>query len=233
MATTSIVDEQPEAEAKALPKTARLGIGLCLSGGGYRATLFHLGGLRRLNELGILARDDFRTVTSVSGGSITAAWLATALARNPDLAEATTAIPTDRWDREVWAPLRAFTRKNIRTAPVLKRLLPWNWFRDDTAVRGPRGTLRERPHFTPSRTDAGSPQLRPLRHGHGLRRELGLRARTHGRLPGRLQEAARRGVCPRTRRGRVGVLPTAFQPALRRRDAAGAQGRPGHTRPRA
>lgn len=30
------------------------GIGLCLSGGGYRAMLFHLGGLVRLNQLGML-----------------------------------------------------------------------------------------------------------------------------------------------------------------------------------
>jgi NTE family protein len=138
MPTDATADEPPEAatpDAQPLPKTARRGIGICLSGGGYRATLFHIGGLRRLNELGILARPDFRTVSSVSGGSITAAWLATALARNPGFADATKPIPRDAWDREVWAPLRAFTRKNIRTTPILQRLLPWNWPRDDTAVR--------------------------------------------------------------------------------------------------
>jgi NTE family protein len=53
---------------------AREGVALCLSGGGYRAMLFHLGALRRLNELGWLRRLDF--VTSVSGGSITAGVLA-------------------------------------------------------------------------------------------------------------------------------------------------------------
>src|SRR5438067_850534 len=37
----------------ARPKAQRKGVGLALSGGGYRAALFHLGGLRRLNELGI------------------------------------------------------------------------------------------------------------------------------------------------------------------------------------
>ena len=42
--------------------------GLCLSGGGSRAMLFHVGALRRLNELGLLARLD--RVSSVSGGSI-------------------------------------------------------------------------------------------------------------------------------------------------------------------
>ena len=39
-----------------------------LSGGGFRATLFHLGALRRLNELRVLEVID--TFSSVSGGSI-------------------------------------------------------------------------------------------------------------------------------------------------------------------
>jgi hypothetical protein len=50
------------------------GIALCLSGGGYRAMLFHLGALWRLNELGYLKKLD--RISSVSGGSITAAVLA-------------------------------------------------------------------------------------------------------------------------------------------------------------
>jgi NTE family protein len=50
------------------------GVALCLSGGGYRAMLFHVGALLRLNELGYLPRLD--RVSSVSGGSITAAKLA-------------------------------------------------------------------------------------------------------------------------------------------------------------
>ena len=55
------------------------GIGLCLSGGGYRAMVFHLGALWRLNELGWLPRLD--RISSVSGGSITAAALALAWPR--------------------------------------------------------------------------------------------------------------------------------------------------------
>lgn len=43
---------------------------LCLSGGGYRAMIFHVGALWRLNELGWLPR--LGRVSSVSGGSITA-----------------------------------------------------------------------------------------------------------------------------------------------------------------
>jgi len=46
------------------------GIALCLSGGGYRAMLFHCGSLIRLNELGFLHR--LKRISSVSGGSITA-----------------------------------------------------------------------------------------------------------------------------------------------------------------
>jgi NTE family protein len=61
------------------------GIGLCLSGGGYRAMLFHLGVLWRLAELGYFGNEDrngkyspigrLRRVSSVSGGSIVAAAL--------------------------------------------------------------------------------------------------------------------------------------------------------------
>ena len=46
------------------------GIALCLSGGGYRAMIFHVGMLWRLNEAGYLPR--LARISSVSGGSITA-----------------------------------------------------------------------------------------------------------------------------------------------------------------
>ena len=58
----------------ALPKSRRAGVGLSLSGGGFRAALFHLGALRRLNELGLLHQLD--SISSVSGGSIISAFLA-------------------------------------------------------------------------------------------------------------------------------------------------------------
>src|SRR5436853_7439585 len=61
----------PGDEERAPPTS---GIGLCLSGGGYRAMLFHLGALWRLNELGYLPK--LARVSSVSGGSITAGVLA-------------------------------------------------------------------------------------------------------------------------------------------------------------
>lgn len=49
-------------------------LAVCLSGGGYRAMLYHVGALRRLNEFGLLSVVD--RFSSVSGGSITAAVLA-------------------------------------------------------------------------------------------------------------------------------------------------------------
>lgn len=65
-----------------LPLTSETGEGkledqlaLCLSGGGYRAMLFHLGTIWYLNDAGYLPKLD--RVSSVSGGSITAGVLAT------------------------------------------------------------------------------------------------------------------------------------------------------------
>ena len=51
------------------PDKLEPGVALCLSGGGYRAMLFHAGAVWRLNELGYLAQ--LKRVSSVSGGSIT------------------------------------------------------------------------------------------------------------------------------------------------------------------
>jgi NTE family protein len=50
------------------------GMGLCLSGGGYRAMVFHVGVLWRLYEAGLLG--GLKRISSVSGGSITAGLLA-------------------------------------------------------------------------------------------------------------------------------------------------------------
>ena len=57
------------------PKGGKLeeGVALCLSGGGYRAMLFHLGTLWALNDHGWLPKLD--RISSVSGGSITSAVL--------------------------------------------------------------------------------------------------------------------------------------------------------------
>lgn len=49
------------------------GIGLCLSGGGFRAMLFHLGAIWRLTDAGVLG--GVARISSVSGGSIIAGFL--------------------------------------------------------------------------------------------------------------------------------------------------------------
>lgn len=67
--------------ATSVPHKRDSGIGLSLSGGGYRATLFHIGSLRRLAETGVL--EQIKHVSSVSGGSITAGVLASDWARHP------------------------------------------------------------------------------------------------------------------------------------------------------
>ena len=53
---------------------AKPGIGLCLSGGGYRAMMFHAGVIWRLYESGVLKT--VNRISSVSGGSITSGMLA-------------------------------------------------------------------------------------------------------------------------------------------------------------
>ena len=93
------------------------GIGLCLSGGGYRAMIFHLGALRRLNEAGWLARLD--RVSSVSGGSIAAAQLALAWER---LGFGEDGVAANLED-EVVEPVRELARHTIDVAAVLRGVL--------------------------------------------------------------------------------------------------------------
>lgn len=96
-------------------------VALCLSGGGYRAMLFHVGAIWRLEELGYLGR--LSRVSSVSGGSITAAVLGM------------------RWSELGWAgdgraanfvdalvePIRRVAAKTIDVpAGLLGLLTPWS-----------------------------------------------------------------------------------------------------------
>jgi NTE family protein len=97
---------------------------LCLSGGGFRATLFHLGVIQRLNELGVLAR--VSTISSVSGGSILSGVLAVRWSR---LTIGADGVYTNL--REELADLvRGFCAKDLRT-PILigARINPMNWGR--------------------------------------------------------------------------------------------------------
>src|SRR3954471_8864333 len=133
----------------------RHGVGLCLSGGGYRAALFHLGALRRLDELGVLGQ--VRTISAVSGGASTANLLADPRLLWPepparddgrhegpraDLATADDGPPfghagrlqdgrVQGFEELVAAPLERLTQCNIRTPALLTRLLPWRWTMPD------------------------------------------------------------------------------------------------------
>ncbi|MDD7971582.1 patatin-like phospholipase family protein [Roseinatronobacter alkalisoli] len=92
---------------------------LALSGGGFRATLYHCGALIRLNELGLLAQ--MGRIAAVSGGSITAARLAIAW---DDMT-----LVNDRFtnlDSHVIAPLRNFCSRGIDiSAGVIGALNPF------------------------------------------------------------------------------------------------------------
>ena len=66
--------DQPVSRLSGDGATPTTGMALCLSGGGYRAMLFHVGVMWRLNEAGMLPTLD--RISSVSGGSITAGVLA-------------------------------------------------------------------------------------------------------------------------------------------------------------
>lgn len=119
------------------PEASRTGVGLCLSGGGFRAALFHLGALRRLNEVGILSQ--VATVSSVSGGSILAAHVAQQLRPWPAVGTAAA-----DWDTRIAGPFHIFTSRNIRTWPLFNRLLPWHWFHQSTGVETLAQVYRER-----------------------------------------------------------------------------------------
>ena len=75
-------------------------IGLALSGGGFRATLFHLGAAWRLNELALLGA--VNRISSVSGGSLLSGLLASRWSRldfrNGVVANFQQAIAQPIWD---------------------------------------------------------------------------------------------------------------------------------------
>jgi NTE family protein len=128
----------------------RKGVGLCLSGGGYRAMLFHTGALWRLNELGWLRK--LNCVSSVSGGSITAGVLAKAwpkLKFSHGVAE--------NFTDEVVAPIQALAGTRLDIPIVLRGMVkPWRSVGEELAASYAKhlfGTIRldeldpSGPHF--------------------------------------------------------------------------------------
>ena len=100
------------------------GIGFALSGGGFRATLFHCGALWRLNELGYLQK--VSRISSVSGGSIAAGLLAVKWT-NLDFSNGV----ARRLQTEVIEPLEAFCGKSIDVPSIVEgALLPWKTISD-------------------------------------------------------------------------------------------------------
>ena len=85
------------------------GTALCLSGGGYRAMVFHIGVLWRLYEAGLLG--SLKRISSVSGGSITAGVLALKWRR---LSFDPARLSGDDFVPEVVAPVRAPRRRDDR-----------------------------------------------------------------------------------------------------------------------
>jgi NTE family protein len=105
-------------------------IGLCLSGGGFRAALYSLGVLRYLAEAGHLSQ--VQAVSAVSGGSIAAALLAD---RWPALASA--GYTTEAFEVEIEGPfVSAITAQNLRNRALGR------WARRRLTLRGPaRGSV--------------------------------------------------------------------------------------------
>jgi NTE family protein len=118
MASDAIQQQRAQEAAKVLPQRERRGTALCLSGGGYRAALFHLGACRRLNEVGLLKSLD--AISSASGGSIFAAHLAKRILD-------TRGSCFSDYEDSIAKPFREFAKIDIRTSPALARLLPWEW----------------------------------------------------------------------------------------------------------
>lgn len=89
------------------------GISLCLSGGGFRAMLFHTGALWRLHETGLLPRITF--FSSVSGGSIANGWLAL---KWPQLA-----APGANFEAAFAAEMRAMARERVDICAIIRGLI--------------------------------------------------------------------------------------------------------------
>ena len=94
-------------------RTPDEGVALCLSGGGYRAMLFHAGSVWRLGELGLLPT--LKRVSSVSGGSFTAGVLGMSWKK---LGFDSSGVPRNLVT-ELIDPLRAIASRTIDVSSVV------------------------------------------------------------------------------------------------------------------
>lgn len=106
-------------------------LGLCLSGGGFRACLFHLGAVEFLYRAGVL--DKVKYLSTVSGGSVLGAWIAL------------------HWSELLTAGDRQQTFENVIAKPILKlaskdlrnRVLRRGWVRPASWFRSRGDNLAE------------------------------------------------------------------------------------------
>jgi NTE family protein len=105
------------------------GIAIALSGGGFRAMLFHAGALTRLNELGLLSR--VARISSVSGGSITSGFLAYVWKQ---LGTPNSAGAFAGFHQTFVEPILSFSRDKIDVGDILAGLLPWTSAADQIAA---------------------------------------------------------------------------------------------------
>lgn len=119
-----------------------LDVGLALSGGGFRATLFHLGSLCRLNELGWLRKLDI--ITSVSGGSIIAGVLARNWTELNWQASELGDVATNFRER-IEAPIRSFCARTIDvSAGLIGVVNPFSSIPDEVATAYDEHLFQER-----------------------------------------------------------------------------------------
>jgi NTE family protein len=95
---------------------------ICLAGSGFRAAAFHLGAIRRLNELGMLATT--QVMHAVAGGSLVQGMLA-AHWESLDEDDHGRIITLDD---TILEPIRRFVRRKLRLhAALASRVRPQNW----------------------------------------------------------------------------------------------------------
>jgi NTE family protein len=105
-------------------------ISLSLSGGGFRATLFHLGALIRLNQLGLFP--SIKYINGVSGGAIVASYFGLQW-RNLEFSDNISV----NFEEQVVKPLRRFCYRNIDIWCAARVMpMPWRWRRAGNVLEG-------------------------------------------------------------------------------------------------
>ena len=120
------------------PKQTKKRIGLALSGGGFRASIFHLGVIRRLEELRIMK--DVDVISAVSGGSIIAAYYVCEMERRLHaLDDARRADPDERVRifEEIAADFLRAVDHNLRTRALIYTPFFHPWLFVKTLVSRP------------------------------------------------------------------------------------------------